>query len=61
MKRKLICKYCEKEYQREGHAKGVCGTCASKVTLLPKYIEARDALRRKLGLKPMGYSHYSWW
>ena len=57
----MMCKYCGKEYKNNGNNKDVCGTCGSKVPLLPKFIEARDAARQRLGLKPMGSKHYGWW
>lgn len=57
----MICKYCGKEFNHTSDAKRVCGTCSEKVRLLPAFIEARDALRQKLGLKPMGSKYYGWW
>lgn len=48
-----ICKYCGEEYSNS-QTSGVCTCCYHKVKLLPRFREARDVLREKLGLKRMG-------
>ena len=46
-----ICKYCGNEYSSCGS--GWCEKCREKVPLLPRYKEARDYLRKRLGLERM--------
>lgn len=56
-----ICKWCDKEYVANGRNLNVCSTCGSKAPLRPKFVAARDALRERCGLKPMGFVEEKWW
>jgi hypothetical protein len=51
----MVCRYCGDEVKRYGKNdyKLMCGRCANKSSLLPKFVEARDNLRERLGLKRM--------
>lgn len=48
-----ICKYCGVEF-RSHHGRVACGGCNYKSALLPRFVWARDELRRLTGLPPMG-------
>ena len=42
-----ICKCCGDEYNRTNS--NLCGRCEKKAPLLPRYVKARDELRRLTG------------
>ena len=53
-----VCKYCGREYpDNRKIAKSWCGTCNDKVSLLPKFVQARDDLRELCGLERMYAKH----
>lgn len=47
----MDCQYCGKPVGKKNAI--TCYTCKHKAELLPLFVEARDELREKLGLKPM--------
>jgi DNA-directed RNA polymerase subunit RPC12/RpoP len=52
-----VCKYCGKEFEyKVGKRLTACARCCDKVTLLPRFIKARDDLRELCGLERMGKS-----
>lgn len=45
----MVCKYCGKSIkEKDGF---VCGTCRSKQFLIPKFLRARNRLRRLTGIE----------
>lgn len=51
------CKYCGKEFpENTKHKSRMCGVCAAKSTLIPRFAIERDKLRVKCGLKPLEQS-----
>lgn len=45
------CKYCGNEYS--GTSKDTCANCVTKRALIPRFVQARDTIRRKTGMRPI--------
>jgi hypothetical protein len=57
-----VCKWCGNEYENRNRRDRCCTKCETKTPLLPSFVRARDELRVKLGLKPMGSQYDNrWW